>query len=480
MKGSVRPGGVLGTAGGEAPAGLRVDSAAAGAGAGAESRPVGPPAGGEGADPEKELLGLCGGFIPVASHLSVPIPCIGSPERRACGETRESVSMNWLDAAILLAMICAGVFGVSRGAAIQIGSLSGAAAGLALAAAAAPALSHLLSGEFAKILITLASVFVAVTGLGAVGRRYGGRAYKALQARNLGLYDTAAGAMVGVLATLLAVWMIAGILSAVNLAVPRAVAGSGFVGGLDDVLGNAPGLFTRLAGLVYPGGLPSFFQDIGPASRAGIKTPRGPVVTAAVAKAGRSTVKVVGAGCGGIKSGTGFVAGPGLVVTNAHVVAGVAQPDVVDANGRHRTTTVVFNPFLDVAVLRVSHLAGPPLTVDRTVAGRGTQGAVLGYPGGGGFQAGPAAVLAHLDALENDIYNRSAAPRSIYEIDAVVEPGDSGGPLVTPSGAVTGMIFAASAIRHHLAYTLTGPDIAPLIDRAATLHAAVSHATCPP
>lgn len=388
--------------------------------------------------------------------------------------------MNWLDAVILAALIGAAAFGVSRGAAIQIGSLSGAAAGLALAAAAAPALSHLLSGEFAKVLVTLVSVFVAVTGLGALGRRYGGRACKALQARNLGFYDAAAGAAVGVLATLLAVWLIAGILGAVNLAVPSAVAGSGFVAGADDVLGNAPGLFSRLAGLIYPGGLPSFFEDVGPASRAGVTTPPGPVVSAAVAKAGRSTVKVVGAGCGGIKSGTGFVAGPGLVVTNAHVVAGVAHPAVVDANGRHRSTTVVFNPFLDVAVLRVSHLAGPPLTLQRTLAGRGAQGAVLGYPGGGGFQAGPAAVVAHLEALENDIYNRSSAPRSIYEIDARVEPGESGGPLVTGSGVVIGMIFAASAIRQHLAYTLTSPDVAPLIDRAATLHAAVRHATCPP
>lgn len=386
--------------------------------------------------------------------------------------------MNWLDWVIVLATAGSALFGLTRGAAIQLGALTGMATGIALAALGAPLLSHLFSGQFGKVLVTLITAFVLVSGLGAIGRRYGGQAWKLLRDRHLERQDTAAGALVGALATLVAAWMVAGVLSAVNLAVPGPLAGSSVIHGLNSVLGEAPGLFTGLAGLLYPGGLPSFFEDVGPVAPAGVRAPGGPVVSAAVTRAQRSTVKVVGAGCGGIKSGSGFVAGPGLVMTNAHVVAGVAQPEVVDAMGRHKTTTVVFNPVLDVAVLRSSDLAGPPLVLQTGLASRGAQGAVLGYPGGGTFQAGPAAVLAHLNALENDIYGRTAAPRSIYEINAAVQPGNSGGPLVTPAGEVAGMIFAASAIRTHLAYTLTSPDLVAQLGQAAGRRAGLSNGAC--
>lgn len=76
------------------------------------------------------------------------------------------------------------------------------------------------------------------------------------------------------------------------------------------------------------------------------------------------------------------MADPNLVATNAHVVAGVDNPAVIDANGVHPAAVVTFDPDLEFAVLRTSGLAGNPLPLDHSVAPRGTVAAALGYPGG--------------------------------------------------------------------------------------------------
>jgi S1-C subfamily serine protease len=387
--------------------------------------------------------------------------------------------MNWLDGLVLLLAAGAAAYGISRGAAILVLSLAGVGAGLGLGALTAPWLSALFSGEFGRILVGLLLVFGLATVLGTAGRQLGVRTWKALEARRLGRLDAAAGAAFAVAGVLLAVWLASGMLKDVGTAVPKVVARSAVVRGLDTALGQAPEVFTRVAGLLYPGGLPPFFVDVGPGQTPAVQRPGGVQVEAAVSAAAKSTVKVEGEGCGGVKSGSGFVAAPGLVVTNAHVVAGIARPYVLDGNGRHQTTTVVLDPDLDIAVLRTSGLAGAPLPVLRTLSGRGAGGAVLGYPGGESFQASPGAVRSHFDAMGRDIYDRHVTTRSVYQLDARVRPGSSGGPFVTPSGEVVGVVFAASALRDSVAYALTGPDIAPKIDQAATLQSAVGDGTCP-
>jgi S1-C subfamily serine protease len=137
------------------------------------------------------------------------------------------------------------------------------------------------------------------------------------------------------------------------------------------------------------------------------------------------------------QEGSGFVVGPDLVLTNAHVIAGVAVPDVIDSSGPHPAVPVVYDPVLDVAVLRVQGraLTGAPLKLDPDLVARNQAAAVLGFPGGGSFTYGPAGVMAAFQATGWDIYGNVQTTRSIYEIDAVVRPGNSGGPLVEPDQA---------------------------------------------
>ena len=113
-----------------------------------------------------------------------------------------------------------------------------------------------------------------------------------------------------------------------------------------------------------------------------------------------------------------------------------------------------------------------------TDVGRGTKGAILGYPGGGGLTAGPAAVRRDLEAVGRDIYGRTVVQRDVYELQAIVRPGDSGGPFVAVGGDVAGVVFAASTTDPSVGYALTTPQIIPLVKQAEGKSSPVSTDSC--
>src|SRR5207245_816841 len=76
-------------------------------------------------------------------------------------------------------------------------------------------------------------------------------------------------------------------------------------------------------------------------------------------------VRGLGTACGRAIEGSGWVAGPDLVVTNAHVIAG-EQDTTVEVGGRApglAAQPVAFDPTNDVAVLRASGLGLPALSL---------------------------------------------------------------------------------------------------------------------
>jgi S1-C subfamily serine protease len=191
-----------------------------------------------------------------------------------------------------------------------------------------------------------------------------------------------------------------------------------------------------------------------------------------------SVVKVAGQGCGGIVEGSGFIVEPGLIATNAHVVAGIRHPYVQDANGEHGGSVIWFDPNLDFAVVRVSNLAGKPLLISSKAAESGTPAAVVGYPGGGAFNASSAAVLDSFTASGRNIYGKGNTNREVYEIQADVIPGNSGGPLIDKTGTVIGVIFAESTSYKHVGYALTTPAVTSAIAQAVRHNQPVSTGKC--
>jgi S1-C subfamily serine protease len=163
-----------------------------------------------------------------------------------------------------------------------------------------------------------------------------------------------------------------------------------------------------------------------------------------VRRAGASVVKILGTACGLGIEGSGWVGGPGLVVTNAHVVAGEASTTVTTQSGQQYDASAVhYDPRNDLAILRVSGMSLPPLSVN-TNAASGTSGAILGYPENGPFTVTPARLGGTETVISQDSYGRGPIQRLMTSFRGDVRSGNSGGPVVDGSGQVLTTVFAAA------------------------------------
>jgi S1-C subfamily serine protease len=191
-----------------------------------------------------------------------------------------------------------------------------------------------------------------------------------------------------------------------------------------------------------------------------------------------SVVKIEGLGCGGIVDGSGFVYSSERIVTNAHVIAGVKNPKITDANGTREAVVVLFDPHNDIAVLRLSRLAGKPLIIDTTDAKSGTSVFALGYPGGGQYDVQPGAIMDQFEAIGQDIYGEHRTVRSVYGIQATIVPGNSGGPVVDTFGHVRGVVFATSTTYNNVGYVITAKQAEAELHTAETAVAAQGTGQC--
>jgi S1-C subfamily serine protease len=178
---------------------------------------------------------------------------------------------------------------------------------------------------------------------------------------------------------------------------------------------------------------------------ADVPAPRAAIARDAdVAAASASVVRVLGSACGLGVSGSGWVARDGIVVTNAHVVAGQTDT-VVQLRGegpRLAAEALVVDPRDDVAVLRVPGLRARPLTLARE-APSGEAAAILGFPRNGPFTVRAARVGATRGVMSSDAYGEGPVRRSVTALRGVVRPGNSGGPVVDARGRVVATVFAA-------------------------------------
>jgi Trypsin-like peptidase domain/Colicin V production protein len=166
-----------------------------------------------------------------------------------------------------------------------------------------------------------------------------------------------------------------------------------------------------------------------------------------VTRAGRSVVKVLGTACGLGIEGSGWLAkGGGVVVTNAHVVAGESDTTVQlrGTGPRHDAQPIWFDPKNDVAILRVPDLATSTPLAMNAGAKPGTSGAVLGFPENGPFHVAPARLGATTTVITQDAYGRGPVQRRVTALRGRVRSGNSGGPMVDGDGRVVGTVFAAN------------------------------------
>jgi S1-C subfamily serine protease len=157
-----------------------------------------------------------------------------------------------------------------------------------------------------------------------------------------------------------------------------------------------------------------------------------------------SVVRVLGTACGLAVQGSGWVASPGVVVTNAHVVAGEDDTTVqTDGGPRHDAQAIAFDPHNDVAVLRVDALGSPPMRI-RTQAPAGEPVAILGYPEDGPFHIAPGRLGETRTVISNDAYGNGPIERRMTALRGDIRSGNSGGPVLDAGGRVVATVFAAT------------------------------------
>jgi S1-C subfamily serine protease len=391
---------------------------------------------------------------------------------------------------VILLVLCAAfaVAGYRQGFIIGVLSLAGFLGGVAIGALIAPGISRALakSTEWQAIIVILVLFGAAVLGM-LIASGIGVAVRSRVTARPATLLDSLGGAVVNVVSVLLLAWLLGSLLVNTSFpAVARQVNSSIVLKTVDRLMPHGvlyPQLLPPLDRLLSGTGLYSpIFSAIGAESSVNLRAPDQAVLaSSALARVDRSVVKIVGTApsCSLRIEGSGFVIAPDHVLTNAHVVAGVAGwPTVHTPNGRTLSGQVVlYDPNRDIAVLNVPGLDEPALKFAGP-APYGGNAIVAGYPLNRLLTLSAARVGESIEATGPNIYEENTVRRQIYAIRADVLPGNSGGPLLAPDGSVYGVVFAASTSFSDTGYALTAAEIAIDVQRGEDGTLPVSTGAC--
>ena len=346
--------------------------------------------------------------------------------------------MTGIDWLILGAIVLLGMFGWAQGFISGALALVGFAAGAWLGTRIAPLfLSGGRESTWAPAFALVGAIFaggVLAAGFEGMGARLRAR----LRSPAFETVDGALGAFLTACVGLLIAWVLGAVALRADPDVRRDVQRSLILRQLNDVLPPTGPLLNTLRAL------DPFPHINGPQARVPAPQP-GIARDPQVAAARHSVVKVLGTACGVGVEGSGWVAGDGLVVTNAHVVAGEDDTRVLlEGTGSGMDAqAVAFDPRNDVAVLRVDGLHARALPIASNPAA-GTSAAILGFPLNGPYDVRPGRLGQTRDVLTQDAYGRGPVRRRIASLRGVVRSGNSGGPMVDGAGRVVATIFAAT------------------------------------
>jgi len=393
-------------------------------------------------------------------------------------------SVDWVDLLIIGLMLLAAVQGLRLGALVLLLTFGGFFVGFFLGTVVwVPLLRSAHGDDITRSVLVVSLVLFTACSLGYAGHVIGTWSNATVRRHHLANVDAGLGVGVAVLVLLLSVWIVAAVVGSPNsrfTSLDAAVARSDILHSIDGVLPQAPSIFNDLQTFLNDQGFPQVFSTLTPPSTPAVSTPTSAETKALADPAIFSTVKVLGTACTSVQEGSGFVVGPGLVATNAHVVAGESSGNtqVLLGSSAYNATPVLFDPDFDLAILRTDAPLGPALAISANLVPRGTQAAILGYPEDGGLTVGPAGVTEEVTAIGKDIYNNGSVTRGVYALDASVLPGNSGGPLLGAGGQVIGVVFSRSTVYQDVGYALTSPGVLTRVQEAERHHSAVGTGPC--
>ena len=199
----------------------------------------------------------------------------------------------------------------------------------------------------------------------------------------------------------------------------------------------------------------------------------------APAEVGRAAVIVDALGCPVDSQGMGAVVDGGLVVTNAHVVAGSTNLEVRSSDGSmHPATLVAFDPRVDLAILEVAGLDVPALAIAGPVGE--TEASVLARgstdPGEPIVSVVDGSIRRTINIFISDIYGEGRHERRGLELAVDVDPGDSGAGVTDAHGNLVGVIFSSSRGQEGVSYAISALEVGALVQERGS--AAVDAGDC--
>ena len=392
-----------------------------------------------------------------------------------------------LDLILLVVIAAFATSGYRQGFIVGILSFFGFVGGALLGAEFGPSISKALVGGQTQQDVIAMVLLVAFAVIGQfVASSIGAAMRSTVTWRSATVLDSIGGALVSVVSFLLIAWVVGSVLNGSPFPLVDGQVNNSLVLQTVDRFVPTPArtMFSDFRRLLATNSTYSeVFSKIGAERIFDIPAPDQSVLDSRGYLAARaSVVRVQGVAptCSLSIEGSGFVISPDHILTNAHVVAGVTEHQIVTtASGQvFNATVVLYDPQVDVAVLYVPNLnlpalrfAGPANPSDNAI--------VAGYPLDSQTLDAVAARIGGIQDVQGlNIYQDSTVTRQIYEIRAVVKSGNSGGPLLSPDGTVDGVVFAAAIGVQDTGFALTAAEVSADANAGAGDTAPVSTMGC--
>ena len=302
--------------------------------------------------------------------------------------------------------------------------------------------------------------------------------------------DAVGGAALSAVAVLIVAWALGVAVSGTRIgALTPLVRDSAVLARVNAVLpqaaGNVLGAFNEVVGTTF---FPRYLEPFAPERIKEVPAgDRRLLADPDIERVQASVLKIRGTNdCGRGVEGSGFVYADNRLMTNAHVVAGVDDPEIeFSADDKVDADVVYYNPDLDIAVLEFDDrdVRSLPFVADDaeesdfvTEADDGV--AIIGYPEDGPYNVQRGRVRDEQRLRSPDIYGRGTVIREVYSLRGLIRPGNSGGPIVTTQGHVAGVVFAASVTDDDTGYALTWEQVAEAADDGRSADGGVSTQGC--
>ena len=386
--------------------------------------------------------------------------------------------LDWILVVLVLAYALSGYWqGFITGAFATTGLLLGGALGIWLAPIA-------LGDAESSVWVSLGALFIVILSatLGQAFLQYAGaKIRERIKWQPIRAVDAVGGAVLSGVAVLLVAWALGLAVSGSRIVgITPAVRDSVVLAKVNEVLPqSATGILQAFNNVVGTSFFPRYLEPFAPETIVDVaKPPKRLLNDPDVLGATDSVFKIhADNSCGRGVEGTGFLYADGRLMTNAHVVAGVSDPQVLIGDETVDAKVVYYDPQIDVAVLILDDRGRTPLDFS-TAAEAGDGAAVLGYPEDGPFDVQAARIRAEQRLRSPNIYGDGSVIRQVFSLRGLIRPGNSGGPLVSSSGEVVGVVFAASVTDADTGYALTAEQVAQAAAAGAVNTNAVRTGDC--